>query len=243
MIMQNNIFLNTIISWQQEINLTLSNYFDLLERGNKEVYLSILAISFLYGLIHAMGPGHGKMVIASYFLANNLRVSSSFKAGFLTSVIHTISALIITGTLYVFFQNSISGYFQSINEYMYKISAVFIILIACYLLYDTINDKKIKEELQPLKQKSLFSIALSIGIVPCPGVMTIVLYSMILGYLELGILSAIMMSIGMGITISIAAILASSVKQSKYGQYKKRMEYFSYAGIGLLFGFGGLLLL
>ena len=164
-------------------------------------------------------------------------------AVFLTSVIHTISALIITGTLYIFFQNSISIYFQSINENMYKISAIFIILIACYLLYDIIHDKKIKEELQPLKQKSLLSIALSIGIVPCPGVMTIVLYSMILGYLELGILSAIMMSIGMGITISIAAISASSVKQSKYGQYKKRMEYLSYAGIGLLFGFGGLLLL
>ena len=83
----------------------------------------------------------------------------------------------------------------------------------------------------------------AVRIVPCPGVMTIVLYSMILGYLELGILSAIMMSIGMGITISIAAILASSVKQSRYVQYKKRMNYLSYAGIGLLFGFGGLLLL
>jgi len=242
MIMQNNIFLNTIIGWQQEINLKITDYFDLLDNGNTEVYFIILAISFLYGLIHAMGPGHGKMVIASYFLANDLKISASFKAGFLTSIIHTISALFITGTLYLFFENSISGYFQTINTNMYKLSGIFILLIACYLLYDTFQDRKIKEELQPLKEKNLFSVALSIGIVPCPGVMTIVLYSMILGYLGLGVFSAIMMSIGMGITISSAAIFASSIKQSKLTQYKKTMEFLSYIGIGLLFCLGGGLL-
>ena len=241
--MVNNVFLNTIIGWQQEINLTITDYFDLLETGNTQVYFSILAISFLYGLIHAMGPGHGKMVIASYFLANDLKVSASFKAGFLTSVIHTLSALLITGTLYVFFQNTISGYFQTINAHMYKISGIFILILACYLVYDMIQDKNIKEELEPLTKKNLWSVAFSIGIVPCPGVMTIVLYSMILGYLGLGVLSAIMMSIGMGITISTAAIVASSIKHSKYVQYKKGLEYLSYIGIGLLFCLGGFLLL
>ena len=122
-----NEFLSTIVGWQQQINFILSNYFDELESGDVTVYLIILAISFLYGLIHALGPGHGKMVIASYFLARDSNKIDAIKAGFLTSIIHTISALLTTGILYVSFQN------------MYKVSAVFIILIAIYLLYEMIK--------------------------------------------------------------------------------------------------------
>jgi nickel/cobalt exporter len=239
---ENNIFLSHIISWQQEINLMISDYFDLLQEGNATAHFTILAISFLYGLIHAMGPGHGKMVIASYFLAKDSNRVEAFKAGFLTAIIHTISALLITGILYVFFQNTISGYFQSINQNMYKVSAVFIILIACFLLYESLHDRDKKEEMQPLKNKNILTIALSIGIVPCPGVMTIVLYAMILGYLTLGVFSAVTMSIGMGLTISIAAILASSIKSTSHAKYKKGIEILTFVGIGVLFLLGGSLL-
>lgn len=239
-----NGLLSTIIGWQQQINFILTDYFDELESGDTTVYLIILAISFLYGLIHALGPGHGKMVIASYFLAKDSNKLDALKAGFLTSLIHTISALLITGVLYISFQNMLSHYFKYINQNMYKVSAVFIIIIALFLLYEMIKDKNIKEDLQPINNKRLLSISLSIGIVPCPGVMTIVLYSMILGYIYLGILSAITMSIGMGLTISLAAIASSSIKNSdRFNEYKSLMNTISYVGVFILFTLGTLLLL
>ena len=242
-----NTFLNTIISWQQEINLLITEAFDKLDGGDSTMYLYILAVAFIYGLVHALGPGHGKMVIASYFLVKGAKTKEAIKAGFLTSLIHTLSALSITAILFIFFQNSITGYFQDINANMYKVSAIFIILIALYLLYETIKDRNIKEQevkQSEVKDRNIFSIAFSIGIVPCPGVMTIVLFSMILGYYYLGVASAIMMSIGMGITISLAAILTTKVKNSKYKDtYEPFFRKITYFGIGVLLTLGIVILI
>lgn len=242
-----NSFLNTIISWQQSINFTITDSFDKLDGGDSTMYIYILAVAFIYGLVHALGPGHGKMVIASYFLVKGAKTKEAIKAGFLTSIIHTFSALSVTAVLFIFFQNAITQYFQDINANMYKVSAVFIILIALYLLYETIKDRNLHEkevDTNEVKNKNLLTIAVSIGIVPCPGVMTIVLFSMILGYYYLGIASAVMMSIGMGITISFAAILTTKVKNSKYkDKFEPLFRKITYFGIGLLLTLGVLILL
>ncbi|WP_072680177.1 nickel/cobalt transporter [Arcobacter sp. LA11] len=235
-------FLNFVVQTQQILNIKISNYFDRLEMGESIIFFYILAVSFIYGLVHALGPGHGKLVIASYFLAKEAKIKEAFKAGFLTSIIHTFSALCITGLLYIFLQNSITKHFQEINTNMYKISAIFIIFIALYLLYEVITDKNEEEKIQRLQTKNLFAVTFSIGIVPCPGVMTIVLFSMILGYISLGILSAVAMSIGMGITISVAAIVATQVKNSRYQNYKVYMNLLTYSAIILLFILGVFLL-
>ncbi len=235
--------LNIVISAQHSINLLISDYFDQLEEGNNLMYLYILGISFLYGLIHALGPGHGKMVIASYFLAHGSKTKEAVKAGFLTALIHAITALFITLSLYLFFQNTISQYFQIINANMYKVSAIFIIGISLYLLFETIKDRNKKEKLRPLGNKNILSIALSIGLVPCPGVMTIVLYSMIVGHPYLGIISAIVMSMGMGITISGAAVFSSHINRVNNFQYSIVIKSLTYLGIFFLFSLGVFLLL
>lgn len=237
-----NGFLNFVVSSQQKINLMISDYFDRLDSGDTSVFIYILAVSFIYGLVHALGPGHGKMVIASYFLVKGAKIKEAFKAGFLTSLIHTISALTITFTLYIFFENTITKYFSQISMNMYKVSAVFIILIALFLLYETYKDRNEEEKIQRVGNKSLLAVTMSIGIVPCPGVMSIVLFSLILGYINLGILSAVFMSIGMGITISLAAIISTQIKNSKSKNLQLILNKISYIGVGVLLFMGAALL-
>ena len=237
-----NGFLNFVVSSQQKINLMISDYFDRLDSGDTTVFIYILAVSFIYGLVHALGPGHGKMVIASYFLVKGAKIKEAFKAGFLTSIIHTISALSITFTLYIFFENTITKYFAQVSMNMYKVSALFIILIALFLLYETYKDRNEEEKIQRIGNKSLFAVTMSIGIVPCPGVMSIVLFSLILGYINLGILSAVFMSIGMGITISLAAIISTQLKNSKSKNLQLILNKISYVGVAVLLFMGAWLL-
>lgn len=232
-------FLSYIIDLQQKINILVTDSFDKLDSGDLSMYAYILFVAFIYGLIHALGPGHGKMVIASYFLVHGSHAKEAIKAAFLTAGIHTLSALSITTVLYLFFQDTITEYFALINTNMYKLSAIFIIFIALFLFFETFKQRNKQESFSTKKNMNIFKIAVSIGIVPCPGVMSIVLFSMILGYFYLGVASAFSMSIGMGITMSFAAILSTKLKTSELSKrYHALFQKLSYLGILILFTLG-----
>ena len=68
------------------------------DETNRSLYLLLFA-SFLYGIFHAAGPGHGKMVISSYLLASEDQVRRGIKLTFLSSTAQAISAILLVGLL------------------------------------------------------------------------------------------------------------------------------------------------
>jgi ABC-type nickel/cobalt efflux system permease component RcnA len=91
------------------------------------------------------------------------------------------------------------------------VSAVLIILVGCYLVYESWAHRKEKEQTKR-SNRSSYAVAFSAGIVPCPGVMTITLFALSMGHVVLGVVSALVMSIGMGLTISLAGIASVAVR-------------------------------
>ncbi len=171
--------------------------------------LTVIGIAFLYGLIHAAGPGHGKSIVGFYFSGNNNDKKSyknAFEMGYMISIVHTISALITTFGLYFILKTMFYKNFRETYDNIMHISAIMIIVVGFYIIYEAYKHKQSCETIEQ-KNRSKYMVALSAGVVPCPGVMTIVLFSVIQHKYILGILSAISMSIGMGFTISIAGIL------------------------------------
>jgi nickel/cobalt exporter len=51
-------------------------------------------LSFLYGVFHAAGPGHGKVVISSYVLANEAQVRRGVWLSFLSAMLQSLVAII-----------------------------------------------------------------------------------------------------------------------------------------------------
>jgi ABC-type nickel/cobalt efflux system permease component RcnA len=51
-------------------------------------------LSFLYGIIHAAGPGHGKVVIGSYMLANEAQVRRGIWLSFISAMIQSAVAVV-----------------------------------------------------------------------------------------------------------------------------------------------------
>lgn len=59
----------------------------------------LVAVSFLYGVFHAAGPGHGKAVISSYVLANGATVRRGIIMSFLAAMVQALSAIVIVSIL------------------------------------------------------------------------------------------------------------------------------------------------
>lgn len=56
---------------------------------------SLLALSFLYGVVHAVGPGHGKAVVSSYILANRQTLRNGITLAFLASLAQAAGAVLL----------------------------------------------------------------------------------------------------------------------------------------------------
>jgi nickel/cobalt transporter (NicO) family protein len=57
----------------------------------------LMAMSFVYGIFHAAGPGHGKAVISSYLLANEETWRRGITLSFAAAVMQSLTAVIIVG--------------------------------------------------------------------------------------------------------------------------------------------------
>lgn len=72
---------------------------------NAEGWLSagpLITISFLYGLFHAAGPGHGKVIISTYLLANRDDVKKGLTLAVLAAIMQGIVAItLIYGLVYI----------------------------------------------------------------------------------------------------------------------------------------------
>lgn len=217
--------MNTLGGFQYELNSYIStNIRALNDENSLSGSLIILAIAFIYGLVHAIGPGHGKALVSLYFTSNKSDYKKAFQMGFSISVIHALSALILTFSIYFILKTMFRKNFNEYSDIALQISALTIIGVALYLIYEAFISRRDKEKALKKPIKSEVGVAISAGIVPCPGVMTIVLFCVVLNKFLLGVLAAISMSIGMGLTISLAGIFSIAINK-KAGGFLKEKTY------------------
>ncbi|CAA6805812.1 MAG: Nickel/cobalt efflux system [uncultured Sulfurovum sp.] len=277
---QNTTQLNGILGWlSQQLTQTKEKLVTLLEdikeNQSPKAYFWLLFFSLLYGIIHAIGPGHGKSLVAAYFLGNNRSVTKAFSVASLIGIVHTFSAFFLTFTIYYVLNTYMDIHFSNIETITTQISAVIIILIALYLLYKRIPKRaKSKPTVATWSQNTPktapqtfawsqskkeephehscgcgacqsestdIGVILSAGIVPCPGTITIFIFTLSLGVYWVGLLSAIFMSIGMSLIIFIAAYLSLKMRKTSMGSDRLR-KILDYGSLVFIFGLGVLLL-
>jgi len=211
-------FIKQLTLWQYELNSYISTTIRSINDENTlSSSLLILAIAFVYGLVHAAGPGHGKALVAFYFTSNKNDYKKAFKMGYMISIFHAISALLFTFGIFFILKSMFRQNFNELSQIAIQISAVMIIFVAIYLIVHAIKERNLKEKSEVPRSKSETAVAFSAGVVPCPGVMTIVLFCIVLKQYLLGILAALSMSIGMGLTISLAGILSIALNKKASG--------------------------
>jgi nickel/cobalt exporter len=94
------------------------------------VLILVLAIAFVLGAIHALGPGHGKSLMASYLVGSRGRIRDVFTLGITITISHIFSVVII-GFLALW----ITNYFWTGNAtiWLSLASGIIIVLIGLWL--------------------------------------------------------------------------------------------------------------
>lgn len=61
----------------------------------------LIGLSFAYGVFHAAGPGHGKAVISSYMLANEVALRRGVVLSFVSAFLQAIVAIVLMGAVFL----------------------------------------------------------------------------------------------------------------------------------------------
>ena len=200
---------HTIVAYQQKVykNITakLKEY-----KNNQTVTatLLILGLAFFYGVLHAVGPGHGKAFAGAYFVSNQERIKRAIYLGGLIAFFHTLTSVLIVIVLKFILDRFSIVTFDSVSSLTRIISFSLISIIGAGLLTSVVYRIIKKQNHHEHSKLGFWGVVFSVGLVPCPGAMIILIFTNSLDIFLIGIFMVIAMSLGMAITISTAGILA-----------------------------------
>jgi ABC-type nickel/cobalt efflux system permease component RcnA len=95
---------------------------------------TLLAISFVYGIFHAVGPGHGKAVISSYLVANEETWRRGIVLSFASALLQALVAVTIVGIAAALL-NATAGQMCSAERVIEIVSYALIALVGVRLIW------------------------------------------------------------------------------------------------------------
>ena len=90
-------------------------------------------LSFIYGVVHAVGPGHGKTIISSYVVANEETVRRGVIISFIAAALQALSAIALVGIL-AFALNASGLKINAWSNQLETVSYALIALVGAWLL-------------------------------------------------------------------------------------------------------------
>jgi nickel/cobalt exporter len=127
-----------IIQTQQRLLRPLAATIKKLNEGNAwRAGLWLAGLSFIYGIVHAAGPGHGKAIISSYVLANRETVRRGILISFLAAAVQGLMAVALVLVLIV----ALKGTGIEVNSWVNQLesaSYALVFLVGLSLLVSTL---------------------------------------------------------------------------------------------------------
>lgn len=231
-----HIILNSA-AWQKTINQQLGSLLRQVAENPTRAGWSLLLFSFVYGVLHALGPGHGKVVITTWLATHPSQMKSSLKLTFAASLLQGLVAIALVVVVLSILQLP-SRQLHMSSFWLEKGSYLLVGFLGVMLALRAI--RKLRQVMRKPTKFTAFSlnhihhascgcghqhlptekqlaagedwraramIVLSMGMRPCSGAIMVLLFSKVIGVFSWGMLSALAMAAGTSITISGLALL------------------------------------
>ena len=223
-------FYTVIAEEQKVLREKLTAAISAMKNGDWDAIWKFLAICLVYGMLHALGPGHGKSIVVGYFIARRGRWRQGVALGAGITVTHTMSAVLLLLILYAIFKATVFTAFETgrigIERASYALIMLTGVLLVALAIRDVIKSRKgsgcaagietaegaaagsacvtgtaQNGALPPVARwREILGVAAVTGIVPCPAVALIVLFCLLNSMVALSLLGALVICVGMTIT-------------------------------------------
>ena len=126
-----------ILMWinlrQQEFYHSLAAAMKAMRQDGSKLWL-LIGLSFAYGIFHAAGPGHGKAVISSYMVANEVALRRGIMLSFVSALLQGLTAVVVMMLAYFVLRGTAismtdAAWFLEISSY------VLVTLFGAWLLW------------------------------------------------------------------------------------------------------------
>lgn len=120
-----------VLEWQKGFNFQLSSAMKGIHENPQQAGLTLLLISFLYGVFHAVGPGHGKFILTSYLSLEQTKLPQTLKITWLSAIVQGLVAVSLVTILVVVFTLS-RHYFNLTLKWVERGSFAIMIAFGAY---------------------------------------------------------------------------------------------------------------
>jgi ABC-type nickel/cobalt efflux system permease component RcnA len=205
--------------------------------GDRTAFGTLVGVSFLYGVFHAAGPGHGKAVISSYIVATGETVRRGLVLAALSSLVQAFTAIALVGILAAVLGATARTMGQVVN-WIEIVAYALIVVIGLRLLWskgrafiarfaswrsgrpvagmacdDTCAHLPAAEQVARIHSwREVLAVIVSVGLRPCTGAVLVLVFALSQGIVYAGIAATFAMAVGTALTVAAIAALASGAK-------------------------------
>ncbi|MDA8480162.1 nickel/cobalt transporter [Citrobacter sp. Awk 4] len=229
------------VLWQREVNQQISVLLKAVAANPTQAGGSLLLFSFTYGVLHALGPGHGKVVITTWLATHPSKLKSSIGLTLASSLLQGLVAIGLVVVVLTVLQLPARQLHMS-SFWLEKGSYALVGVLGILLCWRALKKLRMllrrpkftaftphhvhhencgcghqhlpnPEQLQRGDDwRARLMIILSMGMRPCSGAIMVLLFSKVIGVFSWGMASALAMAAGTSLTITSLALLVHSFR-------------------------------
>ena len=229
--------LGMIVEKQAQFYRQLAGTVRAIKAGDQGAFMTLVGLSFLYGVFHAAGPGHGKAVISSYIVANGETVRRGIVLAALSALVQAVTAITLVGLLALVLGVT-ARTMGRVVDWIEIVAYGLIVVIGLRLLVNKgrafaarfsswrsgrpvagmgcddncVHLPAAEQVARASSWRETLAIVLGVGLRPCSGAVLVLVFALAQGIVPAGIVSAFAMAVGTAITVAAIATLAAGAK-------------------------------
>jgi len=111
------------VSWQKELHQQMTQLLQQVKTAPEQAGGMLVLFSLAYGVLHALGPGHGKVVITTFLATHPARLKTTLRLTLLASLLQGSVAIVLVTLMLVVLQTSsrqlhLSSYWLEKGSYL-----------------------------------------------------------------------------------------------------------------------------